>query len=734
MRSFSSSILSDKSYGKNIPLHESTSINAYKETTEPMLYRLLEFNEANAMAELDATREYYISLINMANRESTNFDPAYNAIFNRYDSVHLACTNLINYWGKFDDSNDVKYREIYNKIKYSNIDTTITIINSVKSPPSIAYDIMLYDLRKYCTDALNAIKNDNFNSWVKETNADIEAAICRYVSKAVGIEEANNINEFVSNYQNAIKFETVDIHIKNAMSVMYDGSNAMDKSICYMSASDLFDYSMANTLVSTMKVHSDKIDINGARKVIDIVSNAVACYSIIIAKIRDIIENARKKVIQANMNAALNIIGNNVNINYMKESMEMFGDEITTQSIFADLDPEDFNPTEFMDVSIVAEHVYTMDCIEARKYAMALEARLLSEGKYDQLYVVNEALGEKIKSGVGRLIDAIKKIVARFIEAVMGNFAPEKKYLLKYKNAILNHKVDGNTPIKFNGDIINGMIRLQKNFKIPTMSYNDLVANRKPEDFESVDTLFNVIRTQFGELGDFKRDTKIEKLADDLKYFWGFKKENFEQETTFGELNMANIYNFLINTDKEASKLKVEIKNIERSYDNYEKSAKSLAANRANPKVTKDGSPVVNKEATYFSAIYEAEIGEAPAKGGTENKDTNTQQNTNNDKTNTNLTRGDTDAEVKKTSDDEATIVKYMGVYVQLCKDIISARATAFNYVHKELMSVVRYAVKKQYGNNADVDYSPEGKKDPVSDSQKKTEENQNKGPIASEK
>ena len=86
MRPFSSSILSDSRYnGSSTALNESTSLNAIKEVNEPMLYKLLQFDEAVARADIDATRDFYVKMLDLVNskKDTVDYDPAYMAVLSK---------------------------------------------------------------------------------------------------------------------------------------------------------------------------------------------------------------------------------------------------------------------------------------------------------------------------------------------------------------------------------------------------------------------------------------------------------------------------------------------------------------------------------------------------------------------------------------------------------------------------------------------------------------------------
>ena len=722
MKAFSSSILNEKNYTPDL-IKESTSFEKMKDTSESAIIRMLQFNEASAEADIASTREYFISLLKMTNSTTNNYDPAYAAIFNRYDAVIHAASALID--SAYKGYTETNYGEIGEKFRHiaASVDTTIPMVcgGNVKTPSNIQYDVLLFNLRDYCIKGIESMKNGSFNEWADAAER-IDAKICSYVARAIGIEHSETIEDFIQHYNDAFSYSTTDIHVHNVPSIMYEGMNRLDQAYNYLNSRDISDYAMTDSFISIMKIHSGtNTDPNKVRKVVDVICNAISTYAIIIAKSRDIIDKHREHIRDVNMASMVSFINNNMPV---REAMTIFGDEITTKSLFDDLDPEDFNPTEFMDLTLVAEHVLTMDRMEAKKYAMAVEAHLLATGQYDKLYQVDEAMAQKIKDGVHRFVEAVKKIIDKFVADIMYIFAPEKKYLEKYKNIILNHTIPEGTEVTFEGDVIAAYQRLNNNdFKIPTIAYNELIGQTHAKNqFENEETFFEMHKNDFGNLSGFNRNNE-NSLADDLKVFWGFKDGKTHQHT-FADLNkhIPKIYQWLLDTAKDAKKLQIESKNIDRTYKNYLASAKQYgkpaptadgAQQQVQNKVTNQPSNTNQQQtaqnASYYSAIFDKIISEAdfgeiqnskPEAPANDNKQNNDQGNT---KTRTDMTRGDTDAEVKKSGQEESEIARNMEIYVKVCQAVITARITGLRYVHKELMSVMQFIVKAKLGNKATI-------------------------------
>lgn len=727
MKPFTSSILSDASYSNMELIRENaTSFKSMRDTSESAIVRLLEFNEAAAKADMESTRDFYLNLLKSCNSSDLfDIDNAYLAIFNKYDAVMSAATNIRFVDHDNYDNEDSKYTTLVNRIgelsdsiKNNNRISFITAAQMTK-PNQLSPDRYTI-IRDFVKQALGAIKDGKFDEW--SYGKDPVEEVCKLCSSICGIEDSSSIDEFITNFNSAIRYRPTEF---NYVAISNNAYSAFYTLRDIKTFNDITTEPSNNgcDLINVMKLKASDLNINKVREVVGQLCDMISAYTIISFKISDIIRKHLSYIYQYNTKSMLAAVSDNFSVH---EAMEIFGDEITSKSLFDDLDPEDFNRTEFMDLSLVAEHVYNMDRIEGRKYAIALEASLLAAGKYDELYKVNEAIGQSIKSGVSKLIEAVRKMISKFTETIMGNFATEKAYLTKYKNAILNSKVPGDYKITFETDILTAMKRLNEEFKIPTTSYTELI--KKPERFESIDAFFDK-GADFGITG-FNRNHDVP-LADDLKIFWGYKGEGAQKrEVSFSEINgntIADIYNFLLKTEKEAGRLRRESRNLDRTYKNYEMSAKQYAGDRkpggsATPAASGQADQNVNSS-YYFSAIYNTFMEANPVVTPSEPKPAanNNQQGNNNQNqqkdgaagtpaTNTKMTRGDTDNEVKKTTDDESKIIRNMEIYTKTCQAVISARATGYEYVHKQLMYIIRYIVKYQFGKNADISYATEKK------------------------
>lgn len=717
MKAFSSKILSEGAMSSFAD--ERKTISSIKESEQPMLYRLLEFNEAAAEADVCSTKEYYHNLLNMLTNPKFNYDDAFTPLFNQYEAVRVSACDILNNTCYCPVSNN-----LFKTIDFmKNVpDGDVVVYRATDMPAYLAADSAAMPMKHVINGLIQVITDEHkdFNE-AAVAAPNLSTEICKYVSSACGCGEADNVDDVLSNYTQKFAYKAEHTRSSNIRSSdrMYYENSGINANFY-----ELFNETKTDVLISLMRINTDRINLTVARSLIKNICDGMATYAVLAGAMRNIADGKNKELANLNISSMANYITGTGTKFSLSESLTMFGDEIDAHSMFEDLDPEDFNPTDFMDLSKISEHVYNMDKLAARKEMIVYEAKYLAEGQYDNLASLHEAMGQKIKEGLGKLIEAVKKIISRFIADIMGIFAPEKVYLQKYKNIILNSTIPEGTTVDFEGHALEAMERLRRPFKIPTTSYNTLI--QKPEQFENEDKFFEVNKAGFGIGGDFKRSTGNDagSLADDLKVYWGFKDEkNKPAQLTFKDINpkIKDIYNFLLDTENEAKKLNTEVKNIDRTYRNYLASAKQYGSqdtNGAQVKTANGGAPKVEEKQEYYSFIADRYIPidekttigqiQQPSDNNQQANDNNqggdnNQQNNDQQKTNTNLARGDTDAEVKKSGDTEDKIARNMEIYTKTCRTVITARATGFRFCHQELMAIMKAIVKAKLGDKADI-------------------------------
>lgn len=730
MKAFSSSILSTKQ--SDSVLMEST-VGTFKSVADDRsdLVRLLEFNEAAAKAEYDEARDYYIGILRSIQNKSGDYSEALNACFNQYEAVKATAKLMLS---PDSDGATPCYSsecEKWMQIKKQYPSAVITQTYCTKEPASVESDTLMIPFVKYCKSVADGT--------VEKKN--IVEDICTWGSKSVGIESASNLEEFIDNYESFYEFDTREITCANM-----DQYNACPKSTFYVWGDKLFQY--ADLAISYLKVNEDSFENpNVVREIVKNICDGIATYTIMAIKTRQINVQKCNELDAVN---AKNIAEELKDSTSLSESMKMYGDEIDGKSIFEDLDEYDFNPTEFMDLGLVAEHVLKMDTMEAYKYGMTLEAKYLAEQNYEALATIHEAIGQKIKEGFGKFIEALKKIAAKFVEAIMFNFGTEKAWLTKYKNIILNNEFKKETQVAVYCNLNNAVNQIEKVVP-PLASYAEL--SQDTSAFASEEDFFDKkFKNAFPGIDNVKNVPKDGTIAEKCKYYLGAKwADGAKDEGTFEDFGegkkwptVARMYQWLLDTEKLAKTTQAQIKNIERTVENYQRSAakstipeggnnqQGQQQNNAQTANAQQAAPQTAQNASaYYSYIFgkvmtEADIKPAPVadnnqQGGDQQQNNNQGNNKNYNKT----TQGDTDEEVKKSNDPGSVISGRMQIYCNVCKQVLTAKMTAITYAHKEMLDIMRAIVKARMGDSADIQLKPQGEAN-KNNQQKESEQKDN--------
>ena len=738
MKPFSSSILMMTESSKTTQ----SSVKSLPQK-ESYLIQMLQFNEAAAKADLQSTRDYYLGLLNLANRETTKFDPAINAAFNQYEAVTAAASHIM--WD--DESSNREFYDLYhfdeivtraNKILSKN-PQKINIISDCCTSVPVRIDsaVSIKPFKEFCDAVITALQEHKFAEFASEAELKYSSSeMIKYFSEMFGIENCNSLEEFIDEYKSKYKFEPFEVYIgSDIRSIMY---SATDKVYCnrlFHPVGNLM--GCADSMITVLRVNTDDLNPNDVRKVIKLLCDSIVLYTIMNMKINQIVDDIAKRVTLFNCKSVSDALhmGFDFSENPVIESaFEMFGDKVDLETIFDTLDPYDFNPTEFVDISLVTDHMQEIDMIEAAKYATIASAKLLAEGKYDQLQTVHEALSQKIKEGFHKIIEAIKKMLSKFAESILFNIGTEKAWLEKYKNTILNNTFDRNQQVTIYCDLDSAMSRIE-GVVPPTISYQQLVAevgkdidtannNENTNDaenkfFEHYFTSLagainpNSIPTELRNWNGYQEASRVDKIKWALGAKW---PDGVSRDVAFGDLKIKDMYDWLLKTERLAKTTQQQITNIERTIKNYEASANAAAKNQPtrNPQEANDSAkpqegqtPAANQEASLFNihsyVLTEADLKDPPPTNNNNNQDGNNNQQPSNPKPDTlNKTRGDTDAEVKR-SGDPSQVDKIMQIYLNVCKDVLAAKITAINYAHKEMLDIMRFIVKAKLGNSADL-------------------------------
>ena len=358
------------------------------------------------------------------------------------------------------------------------------------------------------------------------------------------------------------------------------------------------------------------------------------------------------------------------------------------------------------------------------------ECLLFSEGVdiYAGLAALNEGVGEKIKTGWQKFIDWIKKVWAKFTEAMTKVFNTDKGWLEQYKDIILKKRpVDYNvtmpdydkgiktifaTSIKevTAGDLafISQYTKNPDMFKNPTEGAEALVSKAA-----SINNATDIM-TKAGIAQDDSTDTISAKLH---QYFVG----GSERVVSTTSLNMTDLYNYCHEYDKISSNIKADHDNFIKSCENISKAfedAYNKAAVQAKAATQDNSTQQQNVNASYsimhngMISINEdikreennntaqdktdaANIRDASAKGYTKAADDNE------DKTKQiGDAVGKTVVGANKDVDEFLKAVKdYFNSYRTRTGYIFSQKSTAAKQIYTDYMSLLRAHVRDYVGD-----------------------------------
>ena len=321
--------------------------------------------------------------------------------------------------------------------------------------------------------------------------------------------------------------------------------------------------------------------------------------------------------------------------------------------------------------------------------AMNEEALIFSETgisdyeKFQRLQAVNEALGNKIKKAYYNTVAALKEIFRKFMEKLTANFTPTKTYLDRYKKIILGTPFN-NYELKIQ-DIPTAIDRIER-ATVPQLNYNTL-AQQAP-DFG---TFFGEVKKDLPENGDTKiKQSDVQTVGDANEWFKSYFCMQDHELNTNGkwfQQNVKNFYDFLYDINKINKSIRDSLKSIDDTVTSITKTAGSTQQ-EAVYSILYQKWFALNENGVLVEV--EVKAPENPAPQGQQqqttqqtpaNKVQNIKQNDDADNSNAkNDARGDVEARLK--------------IYTDVCSSLLKAKMSAVEFVRNELMTVIRKHVQ----------------------------------------
>ena len=668
-----------------------------KTTPKSIVEQVIAFNESVSQTETLSKNIFYRCLFNyLKTNDPKELNPGYTAQIAKVEAIAKSVTsfNLPEPIVPGTESIEIKYDQLISYLRSSDMDPDVMnkvvkiISGATKKPAVLDMDFAVNILDNYCKAVMSYIIDDTNKTEIPDPLT--EADVINNISKILGIGECDNYEDFNTKYRAAFEFSTVEIPIGCAKDVL---ANATYSVGCHCNLSSYALDRVLTPLISLLKVSHDKFeDPNKFRSVIDTICNMIICLQTLCNIMNCISSDLRASVLKTNINALNEAFRDFTDLPLFSESVTMHGEEIDKDTFFNTLDTEDFNPTEFMDLALCIDSDIKTNEELAKQQGMAIEAMYIAEGKFDELQNIDEAIGARVQSATQTAIEGIKNLIARFTEALLNGLKFERPWLNKYKNIILNNTW-GDRGVTFSCYYDENHRKLIDNLKLPSVDYSVLNNEGNASAFENEESFFkayfkdldNAIRT----MDTAKVITSDMSIADRCKYIMGakFPEGKTNAQVPYNTLKIADMYNWLLLTDKLTNNIKQQQAVLEKTGRAYENAIKGMKATE------KTQTP---KTESYYSYIFEVEV---------EQKDVQPQptQGTNNNPQDLKNTSQRATEQIKKTGDNANTAEAKMKIYMKVCKDVLAAELTAVRYLRSEYINLMRSIVRAKLGSGADL-------------------------------
>lgn len=270
--------------------------------------------------------------------------------------------------------------------------------------------------------------------------------------------------------------------------------------------------------------------------------------------------------------------------------------EIDSNSIFDNgTDDGEFNRTEWLDLTL--ENAYNLDRdiknIYMHQFLQEAQVLIEQDSSFEELFLVREAVVNRIKQAVKKAVDAVKRIFQKFIEKIRAIGKNHVPYLKKYKDTILTQRPKSEL-IKIKD--FNTAINRIMNSSVPNIQYGQLknaLQNIGQNDDPEKIVFDKVIKGRIPEM-DSVQSGPNDTIADISKTYFCCSEQapmiegNMQDMQTF---NMTNIYNFLMDSQKIINQIQKDIKALETNANML-----ATAAEKENPQQQQTGNQTQNNQ------------------------------------------------------------------------------------------------------------------------------------------
>ena len=374
----------------------------------------------------------------------------------------------------------------------------------------------------------------------------------------------------------------------------------------------------------------------------------------------------------------IKVFGENTKVK--TESGFIHGEPFDSETLFANADYRDFNPTEWMNLELTTEMYEIKYAIREFKKNVAIKEASILLNNTDprktmtELIAMREAEEKKFKLNIDTIIFRISEMISKFLGTVKDTFNQDsiliKKNAEKMKQPFTFEKVSSK------GDIIAGMDRVQIHLNI---RYDEATMkdDTKKDIFEkqvlpslSESTGVNIKRKNSWD------PSKMEIAEYCKRYFGGPISESSDGftlcEYTGKELDglKDKITNFIHNFNKITASINNDLNSLKIESKKLGVKDINTTTSTANSTTTSQNVEPQNNS-VYYSILYDRALNEADiVKADTEEK---------------------ADANVSNNNlDNDNKAVNGANEYFNCYKDVIAAKLTAIEFIHSELMQIIR--------------------------------------------
>lgn len=704
---FNSSILSENA--NNI-----SSKTEFMHSNDTFYDALLEYNDRLHDLDIDDKLSYYHGLANATSLQESSKELALlneSYLKTAWEKLTKILETVIDFIKKALKSfkNDKFYHT--DTVTYKNYlkqDPRLSKNSWINKNPDEERNVMIYhypnlnDIKidvvpdlKLMQIALKAILTDSIGKKLDiRSEEDIYKSMAKILSKAannkrsdaIDIDDVKDTSTF-SRYVNEriIYVEHVSLNAADYLSYFDSLQTKIIESSEYAKKIDAVEkiINESKALLINYKNSVTEENYNKASEIVNKIKNIGTSYTTLIMKI----SKAQADEIKYNNTFYKNVFIFPPREN-VSESGYIHGEEFDSDTLFANADMRDFNPTEWLDLSLTTG-IYEMKfaMMDTFKRIAIQEALIFADNdplKFNRLVAMREAEESKAKITIEKIIEFLKKQMDNLMNKAKDRTSENTKYIRDNMETI-------NKPITIeeaisHGDILAGMYRVQKGINIEPFNYDTMKDQLKDKE-----TFFKArIISQLANTSSYaKRNVKWQdgmSITEFCKAYYGASMPEDKYPVckfTTGDLeaNKKNITDFLQNTNYFSAK------NDLTALENEGKKASAKLASNAEAKAPAENKPAEGgeqqnntegkQESMYFSNLYNRYFNEIELNMGETPENQNGAENGANE------------------NSAEGTALR---VYMECYKDVILAKMTASEFISSELMQLIKAHVRKYNG------------------------------------